>query len=785
MYKQAADKWVQQWGKRSVVLKKEDPEPVEIGTYRGGGGYGEVHETLFKGIPLAVKKLRSRQRNNYEKQKGEILMLESISKERHGHVVGLVGSYVYEEKRKGGFFEIGMLIWPLARCDLKTVLDNMDELSSWISRHKDMARLDEIQIKQLGSDIGALLAIIDRKSLNDVSSLQQLRQIREQCASRLQRSYGCMVAAVAWLHSRKVRHKDIKPAQFLLSSDGIWLTDFGCSKEMAPDASSTYGDENITEKYHSPERAMAISEGHDPNTIAIAKCGFREDVFTLGCTFLEMQFRVLQCWRSDCPGPWKNQRQRWSYQANISQIKTWMAPFDQINSTTQSKVARMIRWMMTHSVAERPTIQNVGHWMMSEQYFWVLHKELWSHNLFGPCCTPAMPSTLRPVVTNISESRPRSAPSSTSHKDLTPVQHIHRSLQHQKERASVVESGATGSSMPPHEGDVRIGREGPTATTSHAPNRNMKSLSIDRNIVLGQQTRFAAPGSTHTASKPANSSFDPYEVAHQLVKPHATTLQTQQPKASPAYPKRPSTPPVYNGRPTNQQRPVANSRQDQITYPKSSPGAQPVSHIKSQQPRAMSVTKVTNPTSNIFDSLYPTADRPRSSSNSLKLPVNDMTPSNVPDPNPNDTNLSRTSSDRRRRASNTSLPTSSLQTIKQLWHAKQSPFKSAAGDPGQFWCSSEGCDKRFLEVEGLLQHASNEHPFDLQPVELPYREAKLKVDRYSDHIGLELPCGVPGCGKRYYGCFKEQELASHMKARHRWPRLASKQSFSSSDGSDY
>jgi hypothetical protein len=70
-------------------------------------------------------------------------------------------------------------------------------------------------------------------------------------------------------------------------------------------------------------------------------------------------------------------------------------------------------------------------------------------------------------------------------------------------------------------------------------------------------------------------------------------------------------------------------------------------------------------------------------------------------------------------------------------------------------------------------------------VELPYREAKLKVDRYSDHIGLELPCGVPGCGKRYYGCFKEQELASHMKARHRWPRLASKQSFSSSDGSDY
>lgn len=81
-----------------------------------------------------------------------------------------------------------------------------------------------------------------------------------------------------YLHDNKIRHKDLKPVNILLHYDNtLYITDFGISKDSKDaDDSVTSGPEVGTLKYCAPE----ISRGEPRNRSA--------DIYSLGCTFLEM-----------------------------------------------------------------------------------------------------------------------------------------------------------------------------------------------------------------------------------------------------------------------------------------------------------------------------------------------------------------------------------------------------------------------------------------------------------------------------------------------------------------
>jgi serine/threonine protein kinase len=42
--------------------------------------------------------------------------------------------------------------------------------------------------------------------------------------------FGCLASALHYIHSIKIRHRDIKPQNILVRGDKVYLTDFGMSQ---------------------------------------------------------------------------------------------------------------------------------------------------------------------------------------------------------------------------------------------------------------------------------------------------------------------------------------------------------------------------------------------------------------------------------------------------------------------------------------------------------------------------------------------------------------------------
>ncbi|OCK98013.1 kinase-like protein, partial [Cenococcum geophilum 1.58] len=77
-----------------------------------------------------------------------------------------------------------------------------------------------------------------------------------------------------YLHKNKIRYKDIKPSNILLSWDGIWLTDFGAAKDFIADLTST-----------SKSRKRNTLRYYAPEVVSYKKSGHLADIFSLGCVF--------------------------------------------------------------------------------------------------------------------------------------------------------------------------------------------------------------------------------------------------------------------------------------------------------------------------------------------------------------------------------------------------------------------------------------------------------------------------------------------------------------------
>jgi len=347
-------------GQPQLELAREDALPFTIGQRLGGGGVGVVHETHIDGVPLALKRTYTRRISS--QQLNEIKILGRISKYRHHHVVELIGSYLHEQRRG---FEIGMLIWPVARTDLAALLHDFDVLSQYYWDHirtNDAEPTQPFQeVDKIRAAMNPLLALIPSEALRpDLPFRHEVEHVGSLCRVRIERSFGCIANAVAYLHEQNIRHKDLKPSQILLSPQGLWLADFGWSTDMSEhDSSTTSGGETMTTKYQAPERANK------------ERCGRSEDVFSLGCIFLEMAYCVNTIAR-ETPRPWL--QRGWSFQANLDCIQDWMEPLNKIyweeevpkgessrNVRITTRFPQLLMPMLAHASNDRLSIQHVLH----------------------------------------------------------------------------------------------------------------------------------------------------------------------------------------------------------------------------------------------------------------------------------------------------------------------------------------------------------------------------------------------------------------------------------------
>ena len=277
---EASTAWTQKFGAPHVKLKRGLPDPLDVGKRLGSGGVGEVWATTIGGVPVALKRIYATHLT--EAIFAEVKIMRQMAEKRHHHIVQLIGSY---EKRHTNISELGLLIWPVAICDLAALLHDIDIAHSWYVHGPALAAKTSHDEEDVVYAIEALARFESGMMSPGIITERSTAflELYENTLNRLQKSIGCIASAVAWLHDCQIRHKDLKPSQILISTSGVWLSDFGWSKDVSEmTCSTTVGGKTTTPKYLAPERAL-----NQP-------CGRPEDLFSLGCIFLEIGYQLFR-----------------------------------------------------------------------------------------------------------------------------------------------------------------------------------------------------------------------------------------------------------------------------------------------------------------------------------------------------------------------------------------------------------------------------------------------------------------------------------------------------------
>jgi serine/threonine protein kinase len=212
-----------EYGKHRSFAGDEDL-PFQSKALLGRGGFSKVDKVLSRlSYKEYARKLIHRQSffgQEKDAMKTFLSELEILKRLKHHHIVKLVGSYTVPKY-------LCLIMSPVADCNLSEFLEMVPTNP-------------------------------DRKL-------------------PLRGFFGCLTAALVYLHGKRIRHKDIKPQNILIKDDTVLFTDFGISLDWSNmTRSTTEGPTAFTRKYCAPE----VADLGPRNSSA--------DIWSLGCVFLEM-----------------------------------------------------------------------------------------------------------------------------------------------------------------------------------------------------------------------------------------------------------------------------------------------------------------------------------------------------------------------------------------------------------------------------------------------------------------------------------------------------------------
>ncbi|KAH4614864.1 hypothetical protein HBH68_010030 [Parastagonospora nodorum] len=347
------DDWSQTGRGSHVEFQSDEIIPLVQGRFLGRGAVGDVHEVEVQGRKFAHKRMVVRRKLGGQERK-EIEILKHLPP--HPHIVQLVGTYTHREF-------LGIIMYPVAVCDLHTFFEDVGD---WHETEGTSHRQDE-RLEMLEASQKTRLIALGY----DFPSAQ------EPCkASLIYSKIGCLVSAVAYLHDRKIRHKDIKPSNILLTHDRLWLSDFGSATDFSLLSQSATDNERGSPRYFSPEVNAWQANGR------------AADIFSLGCVVLEMlvihtqgTLRYMQANRS--PNP--------AFHANLDKVDAWLEdPHSQGRPSRRAHLEQEIKSMLGYYPETRPTANR----LLIELAMYELSK-MSQFSVFGHCCKGKIMSKMR------------------------------------------------------------------------------------------------------------------------------------------------------------------------------------------------------------------------------------------------------------------------------------------------------------------------------------------------------------------------------------------------------
>lgn len=161
----------------------------------------------------------------------------------------------------------------------------------------------------------------------------------------LERGFGCLSAALQYMHKERIRHKDIKPGNIIVHGASLIFTDFGISRDFSElSASVTGGPAEGTHIYFAPEVAAGKPRG----------CS--ADVFSLACVLLEIWSVLFGL----APKDQQSFASLKPYYDNLREVQAWIEEKKSAeNSSLRAFWLQACQLMVARASSDRPRMSNV------------------------------------------------------------------------------------------------------------------------------------------------------------------------------------------------------------------------------------------------------------------------------------------------------------------------------------------------------------------------------------------------------------------------------------------
>ncbi|KAF1954247.1 HSP70-domain-containing protein [Byssothecium circinans] len=281
--------------RRHTAFLKDEPLPYEVVGKLGAGAHGQVDKVMSTVSHREyARKLFQRVRGmRKEAIKSFLTELQVLKRIRHYHCVELVQSYTDPK-----YF--ALIMAPVGDCNL----------------------LEYYSI-----------------ALSDPDKSSLLRSF-----------FGCLANALQYLHSIKIRHRDIKPHNILVKGDRVFLTDFGIALDWEElSKSTTTADSGKTWLYAAPE----VARYEKRNTSA--------DIWSLGCVFMEVATTLKGLPLSAMRNFFEQETGNHRFYANISRLTGWIDVCRQSGLEKDDVVFDWALLMLEEDPTKRPTAASLHH----------------------------------------------------------------------------------------------------------------------------------------------------------------------------------------------------------------------------------------------------------------------------------------------------------------------------------------------------------------------------------------------------------------------------------------